>query len=42
MNYPVLRHSALTKSQRIVPYLVPSEVRLLSEEAKRGSKGEKG
>ena len=39
MNYPVLRQSALAKAQRVVPYLTPSEVRLLSEEALKGRQG---
>lgn len=41
MNYPVLRQSAIAKSSRIVPYLVPGEVRLLSDEAKKGRCGER-
>ncbi|OGW55048.1 MAG: hypothetical protein A2Y81_13275 [Nitrospirae bacterium RBG_13_43_8] len=41
MNYPVLRQTAIAKSQRIVPYLTPSEVKLLSEEAKKGRRGER-
>ena len=39
MNYPVLRQTALAKSQRIVPYLTPGEVRILSETALKGRQG---
>jgi len=42
MNNPVLRQTAIAKSQRVVPYLTPNEVKLLSEEAKRGGVGGKG
>jgi integrase/recombinase XerD len=31
MNYPVLRHSALAKAQRVVSYLTPEEVKLLAK-----------
>lgn len=32
-HFPALRQSALARSQRVVPYLTPSEVQLLSDEA---------
>jgi integrase/recombinase XerD len=40
-NLPMLRNTALAKSQRIVPYLTPSEVQVLSQEAKSGRQGER-
>jgi hypothetical protein len=40
MNYPVLRHSALAKAQRVVSYLTSGEVRMLSETALKGRQGE--
>lgn len=33
------RHTALVKSQRVVPYLAPNEVKLLAEEASKGRQG---
>ena len=33
------RHTALVKSQRVVPYLAPSEVKLLAQEALKGRQG---
>ena len=39
MNYPVLRHSALAKAQRVVSYLTSGEVRMLSETALKGRQG---
>lgn len=40
-NFPIVRQTALAKSQRIVPYLVPTEVKQLAEEAKRGRQGQR-
>lgn len=40
-NYPVLRSSAIAKSQRIVPYLTPSEVKLLAGETLKGRHGQR-
>jgi len=38
-SLPSLRQTALTRGQRIVPYLTPSEVRILSEAASTGRQG---
>jgi integrase/recombinase XerD len=40
-NLPMLRNTALAKSQRVVPYLTPSEVQGLSQGAKVGRRGER-
>jgi integrase/recombinase XerD len=34
MNYPVLRHTAIVRAQRIVPYITPEEVKSLVEGVK--------
>jgi integrase/recombinase XerD len=41
MKYPALRHGALVKAQRIVPYLTPEEVKILAEKAAHSRKGER-
>mgnify|MGYP001130175553 CR=1 FL=1 len=41
MNYPVLRHTALVKAQRIVPYITPEEVKSLVEGVKGTRRGER-
>jgi integrase/recombinase XerD len=38
-NLPALRHTALAKSQRVVPYLTPSEAIMLAKEAEKGRQG---
>ncbi len=41
MKYPVLRHSALAKASRIVPYLLPEEVKFLVEAVKETRQGQR-
>jgi len=41
MNYPVLRHSALAKASRTVPYLLPQEVTGLVEAVKETRQGQR-
>ena len=40
-HLPVLRQTALAKSQRVVSYLTPEEVKMLVETASRGRQGER-